>query len=138
MRIQQRDKEYIRRLHGGEYRRSQNDTNLRINRVDDERHGAHRTRGIPLVDVLHSGDNRSDRAGDVARDYRRVVAMSGDGGLLCRTGEIVSGNRKLVLFRGAVVPESRESLEVRAAVEVHRRLGLTSLLLDLSGSNGRC
>ena len=37
---------------------------------------------------------------------------------------------------GAVVPESRKSLEVRAAVEVHRRLGLASLLLDLSRRDG--
>ena len=65
-----------------------------------------------------------------------LVAVSGDGGLLRGNGQALSRHRQFLLLRGAVVPESRQGLEVCAPVEVHRRLGLASLLLDLSGRDG--
>ena len=74
--------------------------------------------------------------GNVDWDFHRLVALSGDGSLLCRIGEALPWHRQFVLLCGAIVPESRQSLEVRAAFEVHRRLGLPPVLLDLSRSDG--
>ena len=67
----------------------------------------------------------------------RLAAVPGHGGLLCGNGEAVSGHRQFLLFRRTVVSEPRKGLAVRAAFEVHRRLGLASLLLDLSRRDGR-
>src|ERR1700689_2008821 len=111
--IQRRDKEYIRRIHGGEYRRSQNDTNLRINWVDDERHGAHRSRCIPLAYVCTASDGGVHGTFDVDRNRFRTFVVFGDRGVLRGNGEAVSGYRQFLLFRGAIVPESRQGVEVR-------------------------
>ncbi len=74
---------------------------------------------------------------DVDRDHFRSSAVPGHRSLLCGNGEAVSRNRQFVLFRRAVVPESRQGMAIRPAFEVHRGLGLASVLLDLSGRDGR-
>ena len=51
--------------------------------------------------------------------------------------KLYPGHRQFVLLRRAIVPEPRQGLALCAAGEVHRRLGLAPLLLDLSGSDGR-
>ena len=110
---------------------------VRLDRVDDERHGAHRARRLSLAHLLHSGDHRSDRARDVDRHLRRPAALSGHRRLLRGNGEALSRHRQLLLLRRAVVPQPRQGVEVCAALEVHRRLGLAPLLLDLSRRDGR-
>ncbi len=82
------------------------------------------------------GGHGQYRSVHVDRNCDRASALSGHRGLLCGTGEALSRHRQFLLLCRAVVSESRKGLEIRAAFEVHRRLGLASLLLDLSGRDG--
>ena len=65
-----------------------------------------------------------------------LAALSGHGRMLRGAGEALSRHRQLLLLRRTIVPQPRKSMEIRAAFEVHRRLGLAPLLLDLSGRDG--
>ena len=65
-----------------------------------------------------------------------LLLCLGHRGVLCGDGEAVSGPGQLVLLRRAVVPQPRQSVALCPALQVHRRLGIASLLLDLSGSHG--
>jgi hypothetical protein len=93
------------------------------------------TRRFPLAHLLRAGDRR--RNGGRPAMWIGIVfallALFGDRSLLRGNGEAVSWHRQFVLLRGTVVSESRQGLEVRPALKVHRRLGLPSLLLDLPG-----
>ena len=50
--------------------------------------------------------------------------------------KLYPGTGQFVLLRRTVVPQSRQGVALCAAFEVHRRLGLAPLLLDLSGRDG--
>src|SRR5256712_12115381 len=51
------------------------ESHLGPHRADDERHGAHRTRGLPLADVLDPGDDGGDCTRDVAGDLCRFTPL---------------------------------------------------------------
>ncbi len=74
---------------------------------------------------------------DVDRHRRRAAAVFGHGRVLRGDGETLSGNGQLVLFRRAVFSQSQHGVALCAAFEVYRRLGVASLLLDLSRRDGR-
>ena len=77
------------------------------------------------------------RPADVGWDRPRALTMPGYRRLLRGNGQALPRHRQFVLLRGTVLPQSRESLAICPALEVHRRLGLASLLLDLSRRDGR-
>src|SRR5438445_7208588 len=112
------------------------ESHLGPHRADDECHGAHRTRGLLVADVLDPGDHGGDCTRDVAGDLCRFTPLFGNGRCLCRAIEALSGSRQFLLFRGAVLPESRKALALCAAGEVYRGLGLASVLLDLPRGDG--
>ena len=58
--------------------------------------------------------------------------------LLRGDGQALSRHRQLLLLCRTVLPQSRQSMAVCPACQVHRRLGLASLLLDLSRRDGGC
>ena len=60
-----------------------------------------------------------------------------DGDFLFGTGEALSGRGQFIPVRGTGLPEHYDRLSLRAHRQVCHRLGLTSLLLDLSGRDGR-
>ena len=66
-----------------------------------------------------------------------LLLVSGHGRLLRRDGQALSRHRQLVLLRGTIFSQSRQGVALCAPVEVHRRLGLAPLLLDLSRGDGR-
>src|SRR4029077_495491 len=113
-----------------------NESHLGPHRVNDERHGAHRTRGLLMADVRCPGRGGLDGTRHVDRHSLCYSALPGNGGVLRRTGQALSGHRQFVLLRRAVLSESRQALALRSAFEVHRRMGLSPVLLDLSGSDG--
>ncbi len=91
------------------------ESHLGPHRADDECHGAHRTRGLLVADVLDPGDHGGDCTRDVAGDLCRFTPLFGNGRCLCRAIEALSGSRQFLLFRGAVLPESRKALALCAA-----------------------
>src|SRR5579883_252508 len=114
-----------------------NASDPRLDRVDDECHGAHRSRSFPLAHVLYPGDSGQYPAGYVGGNCPCPASMSCNRRLLCGDGETVPRNREFLLLRRAVVFESRKGLEVCPNFEVHRGLGIASLLLDLSRGDVR-
>ena len=89
-----------------------------------------------MAHLLHSGHHGRHRAGDVARHLRRLAALFGDRGRLCRVIEALPGAGQLVLFRRTGLPQSRQGVALCPALEVHRGLGVAPLLLDLPRGHG--
>ena len=83
-----------------------------------------------------SGRHGPDRSVHVDRNLCRAAAVPGHGRMLRGDGQALSRNRQLVLLCRAIVLEPRRRLALGAARQVHRGMGLSSLLLDLSRRDG--
>ena len=120
----------------GRQLRSYNETDFGPHRLDDERDGAHRPRRLPLANLRRPGNRRRDCAVDVGRHLFRAAALPGYRRLLRGDGEALSRHGQFVLLCRTVVSQPRHSVAVCSTFEVHRRLGLALVLLDLSRRDG--
>src|SRR5579871_3628332 len=100
-----------RYVYGGKERLRASDASYpRLDRLNDERNGAHCSGRLPLVDLPGPSHHRRNRSVDVVWYSVRPGALSGDRGLLRGDVEAVSGDGQFLLFRGAVLSEPRHSV----------------------------
>src|SRR5260370_38110163 len=79
------------------------ETDVRFDWVDNERHGAHCSRRVSLADVCRPGCYGRDRPGNVDWYPVRHFPVPGNCSLLRRNGETVSRDRQFLLLCRAVI-----------------------------------